>query len=107
MNYDDYKERLSDSLRTCKEEMGVQPILFFGSGMSQRYIGTPTWKELLSILCEECPEIENPISYFEQQCDSNVEIGTQLAEYYRRWAWKKRDKFPAYLFESGVPGDAY
>ncbi|GEK46010.1 hypothetical protein HPA02_02930 [Bisbaumannia pacifica] len=107
MNYEEYKERVSGSIRTCKEEMGVQPILFFGSGMSQRYIGTPTWSGLLSILCEECPYIELPLSYYEQQCADNVEVGTHLARYFREWAWKDRGSFPEELFEPKTPADAY
>lgn len=107
MEYKEYKERVIDNIRTCKEEMGVQPILFFGSGMSQRYAGTPTWMGLLNQLCEMCPKIEMPISYFEQQYDSLVDIGTELAGYFREWAWQERDVFPEELFSPGVPGDAY
>lgn len=107
MSYEDYKERIAESIRTCKEEMGVQPILFFGSGMSQRYAKTPTWLGLLSILCNNCPKIKMPISYFQQQHSSMVNIGTELAGYYREWAWEEQERYPEDLFLPGVKGDAY
>lgn len=107
MSYEEYKDRITESIRTCKEEMGVQPILFFGSGMSQRYAKTPTWLGLLSMLCDMCPKINMPISYFQQQHSSMVDIGTELARFYREWAWEEQDNFPEELFGAGVKGDAY
>lgn len=43
------KEVGLDKLR----KLAHQPVLFIGSGLSLRYLGTPTWNELLEKVCEK------------------------------------------------------
>ena len=84
--------------------MKSRPILFIGSGFSQRYINSPTWSELLKKLIEENPEIEMPLEYYIQEHDGDyAKIASQLVDYYRTYAWKNRSdkkQFPPFSFKS-------
>ncbi|MGH0594969.1 SIR2 family protein [Bacillus pretiosus] len=101
-NYDTY---LKDSLQHLKQyisDMKSRPILFVGSGFSQRYINSPTWSGLLEQLVEENTEINMPMQYFIQECNGDyVKIASKLVDYYHTYAWKNRsdeERFPPFLF---------
>lgn len=107
MDYEEYKEIIKDDLATCLDSMGVQPILFFGSGMSQRYLGSPTWFGLLDALANQCPKIDKNIAYYKQKYNSPIRIGTVFSELIREWAWEEQDRFPESLFEGSRPANIY
>ena len=48
--YERYVEEITEDITNTVQEYGVQPILFIGSGLSKRYMGAPSWEELLSYL---------------------------------------------------------
>ena len=58
MEFEEYHERIREDIATCMDTMGVQPILFIGSGLSRRYFLAPSWEGLLQKLVDECPLIE-------------------------------------------------
>jgi hypothetical protein len=60
-NYDSYLDSLLEYLKQFIVDMKSRPILFIGSGFSQRYINAPTWSGLLKQLIDENPEIDMPI----------------------------------------------
>jgi len=107
MNYEQYKESIIADISTCVDSMGVQPILFFGSGMSQRYIKTPTWNGLLEMLVEKCPKIDKGIVYYQQKHVSPITISSVFAESIREWAWEDQTHFPEELFAENQPADIY
>ncbi len=107
MNYEEYKEIIKDDLATCLDSMGVQPILFFGSGMSQRYIGSPTWFGLLEALANQCPKIDKNIAYYKQKYNDPIQIGTAFSELIREWAWEEQERFPDNLFDDSRPASIY
>lgn len=107
-DYDQYKKEISDDISTCLDSMGVQPILFVGSGLSQRYLGAPTWDGLLKELAERCPVITKAYAYYKQKHTSLIEVGSEFAESYREWAWGDgRTEFPDELFSEAQPADIY
>lgn len=107
MSYHTYKEELSEDIKNCLNDMGTQPILFVGSGLSQRYFQGPSWVGLLEELQKRCPIIPNEVGFYLQDGYSNEEIGSEFTDYYREWAWANKDKFPSDLFSASVPRDAY
>ncbi|WP_233193485.1 SIR2 family protein [Sporosarcina sp. P3] len=106
-SYERYQEEMVEDIKNTLDEMGTQPILFIGSGLSKRYFNGPNWIELLELLKERCPEIENDVGYYIQDGITLEEIGTIYTESYRKWAWRNKDNFPDELFEANVPRDAY
>ncbi|MEJ2046001.1 MAG: hypothetical protein P8X74_17165 [Reinekea sp.] len=88
MNYDEYRESVCEDIKECIDNLGVQPILFFGSGMSRRYIGTPSWEALLQEISNRCPNIKMGFAYYQQKYSNCIEIGTEFAELVREWAWE-------------------
>lgn len=106
--YQRYIEDISDDVRACIDEMGCQPILFIGSGLTKRYINGPNWEELLQSLSENCQEIDKRFAYYKQRYSDPVDIGTVFSEKYNEWAWGSGEKnFPKELFEQGNPPDIY
>lgn len=96
-----YKEEITQDIAEIMTDLEVQPILFVGSGMSQRYFGTPTWKNLMKLLVEKCPELnEKKFAFYEQQfrgVDSTdyTLMASSFVEAYSKWAWDTMDQDPA------------
>lgn len=107
-DYDRYVADVSEDIRSCIEEMGCQPILFVGSGITKRYLGGPNWEELLQQLAEQCPEIDRKFAYYKQRYNNPVDIGAVFTEKYNEWAWGEGEsEFPKELFDEGNPPDIY
>tara|TARA_R100000935_G_scaffold29307_1_gene49593 strand:- start:2038 stop:2847 length:810 start_codon:yes stop_codon:yes gene_type:complete len=96
-----YKEEITQDIAEVMTDLEVQPILFVGSGISQRYFGTPTWKNLMKILVEKCPELnKKKFAFYEQQfryADSTdyTLMASSFVESYSKWAWDTMDEEPA------------
>lgn len=103
-NYDSYLGSSLEFLKQFINDMKSRPILFIGSGFSQRYINAPTWAGLLKQLIDENPEINMPMQFFIQEHDGDyAKIASELVDYYRTYAWKnysEEERFPPFLFES-------
>jgi hypothetical protein len=108
LTYEKYQAEICEDIKTCLEDMGCQPILFIGSGISKRYFGAPNWEELLKHLASICPEIQHEFGYYKQKYREPVAIGQIFTEIFREWAWGSgRDKFPQELFKEELPPDIY
>lgn len=107
MDYNEYKKEIMTDVKDSLNELGTQPVLFIGSGLSKRYFDAPNWIELLKKLSEDCPIIPYEVEYYLQDGTSLEEIGEIFTDYYREWAWNNRDEFPKELFNSSVPKSTY
>jgi hypothetical protein len=107
-NYSSYIENVTEDITTCIDEMGCQPILFIGSGLSKRYFGSCNWEELLKLLAQNCPTIDKEFAYYKQINNDPIEIGSVFAKCYNDWAWGSgRAEFPQSLFSSELPPEIY
>ena len=106
--FEEYQNRITNDIDTCIEEMGCQPILFIGSGMSKRYFQAPNWKELLSEMSNQCPNIKKEFAYYTQSHSNLIEIGDIFANAFKEWAWEEgRENFDKSLFSPDMPPDIY
>lgn len=92
-----------EKIEEAIESFELRPILFIGSGFSQRYLDdAPNWDQLLQTMIQECPDeyINRPFEYYNQQYES-PKIGTEIADGYAEWAWDVResDEFPDELYD--------
>lgn len=107
MSYSDYITEVSDDIKECLNEMGTQPILFAGSGLSQRFFNGPSWLGLLENLKERCSIIPHEVGFYLQDGFKLEEVGSEFTKYYREWAWSNKGNYPSELFDSNVLKDTY
>lgn len=109
MNFEEYKERIIIDIQACMEALQVQPILFVGSGLSQRYFNAPDWDNLMISLANVCPLIDKRFAYYQQNHDNdNIKIASVFAELYSEWAWENgNNHFPETLFDSSISKLSY
>lgn len=104
-----YTQKADAAIRDLLLCFECQPILFVGSGLSQRYFGAPTWRDLLRVLFRYLPDGDQLFEYYRQKLANDpIAIGSQLADLVFEWAWKDgRASFPAEMFTSNVSKDAF
>lgn len=111
-----YKEKIINDIASSIEYLKVQPILFIGSGLSQRYLNAPTWGELMEILVNKCPKLTKKFAYYKQNntVDGKVDylaMASKFVSAYQEWAWEtensQNEEFPNQLFEADVDKDEY
>lgn len=112
-----YKEEITLDIEEVMTDLEVQPILFVGSGISQRYFKTPTWKELMKLLVENCPDLnKKKFAFYEQQFrdDTSTDytlMASSFVDTYSKWAWDTMDQdpaiFPSHLFEDDAQKQDY
>jgi hypothetical protein len=108
MDSPDYIAAQTKKILSIREKYPFQPIIFAGSGLSRRWINSPTWVELLEWAISNCSEVDRPLQFYRQQEPDLPKIATRIAEIYQSWAWGAgRAQFPKILFESSLPRDIY
>lgn len=102
--FERYKERVASIVRETLDDLECQPIFFIGTGLSKRYIGAPTWMELLEAVAGDVNTPAAEFAYLRQKANNDpIEIGSRLEEITFEWAWKTRSNlFPAEMFSDGV-----
>jgi hypothetical protein len=98
--YRRYIEKTSAIIGDTMNRLQCQPVFFIGSGFSKRYIGTPSWMELLQKIAIRAGLSESEFSYIAQKNSNNaIDIGQELHNIVFEWAWKKgKSKFPKDYF---------
>ncbi len=106
--YDRNVEEIAEDIAEVIQQFGCQPILFIGSGLARRYIGAPSWEELLAHLASHCSAIEKGLGFYKQSFISPLRIGEEFARLYQEWAWSKgHNEFPDEMFGEDVEAQSY
>jgi SIR2-like domain len=101
MEFEEYKDVIRQDAQEILKRTELQPIVFIGSGLSQRYFNGPNWEGLLGAMATKCPRIEREFAYYKQKHRSFPDIGAVFAEAYAEWAWDEgRNQFAADLFDA-------
>ncbi len=101
MGFSDYQAEIVEDIKTCLEGLQVQPILFMGAGVSQRYIGSPDWESLLKHLANICPKVTRQYGYYSQIYAGNKPlIAESFTDSYAEWAWDiGPERYPPEYFD--------
>jgi hypothetical protein len=104
MPYTTYISNRTSSIRNCISELGCQPIIFAGAGLSKRYVQAPSWADLLTFLCNANPLVEFDFAYYQQAYGNLFEVGEQLVPLFHKWAWSAgKSEFNPSLFSPNTP----
>lgn len=68
-------EAIGDVIASAVEETGRYPFLFIGSGLSKRYMGTPSWDELLRMVCADVLSDDFAYARYLSAARQAVELG--------------------------------
>ena len=99
MPYPDYIKQRTEAVKNCLSELGCQPIIFAGAGLSRRYVNGPSWIELLEAIAEQNPKVTDSIAFLFQKYGNLLEVGEQLIPHFHAWAWAEgKQYFDASLF---------
>lgn len=103
MPYAEYIKSRTEAIQRCISELGCQPIIFVGAGLSKRYISGPSWIELLDTVARENPAVESDVAFYFQKYGSLLSVGEQLVPAFHSWAWGEgRSHFDPALFDPSV-----
>jgi len=107
MVYADYVAERTDAVKKCISELGCQPIIFAGAGLSKRYLSGPSWIELLEQVAKQNPDVEHDIAFYLQKHGNLLGVGEELIPAFHSWAWGKgKAKFdPALFLPNAQPRD--
>lgn len=87
MAYATYVAAQTETIGKCISELGCQPIIFAGAGLSKRYVAGPSWLELLQQVAIQNPEVEKDLAFYLQKHGNLLEVGEQLIPAFHSWAW--------------------
>ncbi|WP_201272920.1 SIR2 family NAD-dependent protein deacylase [Sinorhizobium meliloti] len=106
--YERYVEEITEDITNTLQEYGCQPILFVGSGLTKRYMGAPSWEELLGYLAVKCSSIDKKLVFYKQLLKDPIRIGEEFARLYQEWAWGAgHNEFPKEMFEEDIGAQSY
>lgn len=100
--YEAYRQRNLTFIRAMLEGVGSRPVLFLGSGISRRYIGGPSWMELLEVVSGRASIRKDRFTFLSQRAGNDpIKLGSLLADEIHEWAWGEgRGNFPEAYYSS-------
>lgn len=98
--YERYKARNLEFIEAMLQGVVARPVLFLGSGISRRYIGGPSWMELLAALADRSGLSKDRFTFLAQKASNDpIVLGTLLSEHIFEWAWSTgKNNFPSEYF---------
>lgn len=73
-------EQISEVIVRAVADAERYPFLFVGSGLSRRYMDSPSWTELLERLCDEIIDDRYAFADYRTRAHSAVQNGIASAE---------------------------
>jgi hypothetical protein len=79
-------------------------VLFLGSGITKRYLGAPSWIELLELIALKAGIEKSQFNFLAQKAGNKPdEIGTFLVDPIHEWAWGNgKNNFPSSYFTANT-----
>ncbi len=109
IDYKRYVEKMDALIRDKLHELECQPIFFVGSGLSKRYLGTPSWLELLDAVASFIGTEKSAFNYILQKRRGDpIAIADDVEDMVFEWAWRiKPALFPSSYFEADLDKSIY
>lgn len=107
--FNQYRDRNVERIKGMLADMGCRPVLFVGSGLTRRYLGGPSWNDLLLAISGIIGMDSAEFAFLSQKANNDpAELGTLLADRVHEWAFGTgKNAFPAELFEPGRSRDNF
>ena len=79
--YEAYKTKVLVGLKELLNSTGTRPVLFAGAGISRRYLGAPSWLELLRKVAQIAGIDDEAFNFLSQKANNDPgTIGSLLVE---------------------------
>jgi hypothetical protein len=101
--FEAYKVKILAGLKELLNSTGTRPVLFAGCGISRRYLGAPSWIELLREVAQLAGIDDEAFNFLSQKANNDPGIiGSLLVDPVHEWAWAKgKNDFPADYYQAG------
>jgi SIR2-like domain len=99
-----YKAKNCAAIQELLSGTGTRPVLFLGSGVTRRYLGAPSWLELLVAVAAKAGITGDSYNFLAQKAGNNPAlIGSLLVDPIHEWAWTSgKNYFPAEYFTAST-----
>ncbi|MCP9629608.1 SIR2 family protein [Rhodopseudomonas palustris] len=103
-DYEAYQARNCAAIQDLLNGTGTRPVLFLGSGVTRRYLGAPSWLELLIAISAKAGMTGDQYNFIAQKAGNNpAVIGSFLVDPIHEWAWSTgKNYFPAEYFTAST-----
>lgn len=102
--FDAYQAKNCAAIQELLSGTGTRPVLFLGSGVTRRYLGAPSWLELLIAVSAKAGISKDQYNFLAQKAGNKpAAIGSLLVDPIHEWAWSSgKNHFPAEYFTASV-----
>ena len=99
-----YRSNHLSAIKKLLDGPGGRPVLFLGSGVTRRYLGGPSWLELLEAIAAIAGLTNEQFNFLSQKAgNSPADLGTLLVDPVHEWAWNEgKPLFPESYFGAEI-----
>lgn len=107
--YNAYKAQNVASINALLSDMGCRPVLFVGSGLTRRYLGGPSWSQLLEQIAKIIGMEDANFAFLSQKAAGDpIALGSLLADEVHAWSFGPgKNNFPSELFTPDQDKDIF
>jgi hypothetical protein len=102
--YESYKAKNIAAIKELLSGTGSRPVLFLGCGLARRYLGSPSWMELLEAVSSQSGIDKEKFNFLAQKPGNDpATLGTVLVDHIHEWAWTiGKNHFPEEYFSAST-----